>query len=245
MKSLIILPTYNEVRNLGAIVDKLMALEDDLDALIIDDNSSDGTKEVAEELADRYKEKVFLKERKAKLGLGSAYIEGFKFALKKGYDYVFEMDSDLSHNPKYIPRFLKAIEEADVVIGSRYIDGIRIMNWPLNRLILSYAANIYARLMAGLKLTDATSGYKCFSRKALEALPLDSILSGGYGFQIEVNFLCQELGFRIKEIPIVFTERKFGSSKMSKKIVREAFFLGIRLLFKRLFKIIGLRKRQK
>ncbi len=168
--------------------------------------------------------------------MGSAYIEGFRFALAHNYDYAFEMDADLSHDSKEIPNFLEAAKSADVVIGSRYIDGIRIMNWPLSRLILSYTANLYARFMTGLKLTDLTSGYKCFSREVLKKLPLDKIISQGYGFQIEVNFWCTKLGFRIKEIPIVFTERKAGSSKMSKKIVCEAFWLGVRLLLVRLLR---------
>lgn len=174
-------------------------------------------------------------EREEKLGLGSAYIRGFRFALERGYDYVFEMDADFSHNPQDILPFLEAIRDADVVIGSRYLNGIRIVDWPLKRIILSYVANIYARKMTGLRITDCTSGFKCFLRKVLEVLPLASIVSTGYAFQIEVNFLCQRAGLRIKEIPIVFTERKFGSSKMSKQIIYEAFFLGIRLFLRRMF----------
>lgn len=236
MKILIILPTYNEANNLAQVVEKLLGLPGGLDILIIDDNSLDGTKELAEELLKKYRPRIFLKKRPEKLGLGSAYIEGFRFALQNNYKYVFEMDADLSHDPLAIPDFLKAVEGADVVIGSRYIEGIRIMNWPLNRLVLSYTANMYVRRMTGLRLTDCTSGYKCFSKNALEVLPLDSIVSNGYSFQIEVNFLCQRLGLRMKEIPITFTERKFGSSKMSKAIVREAFFLGFRLLSRRIFR---------
>lgn len=233
MRVLIILPTYNEAQNLKGVVEKIINLRTGADILIIDDNSIDGTKEIASHLIVRYKEKVFLIERPAKLGLGSAYIEGFKFALRDNYDYAFEMDADLSHDPREIPVFLEAATRADVVIGSRYLDGIRIMNWPLSRLILSCAANIYARLMSGLALTDLTSGYKCFSRKALEALPINLIKSNGYAFQIEVNFWCRQLGLCLKEIPITFTDRRAGSSKMSRKIVCEAFFLGLKLLFKR------------
>lgn len=239
MRSLVILPTYNELHNLKEAVDKIMNLENILDILIIDDNSIDGTILLADELAKSYKDKVFIIKRKTKLGLGSAYAEGFKFALQHNYDYIFEMDADLSHDSLEIPNFLSVIKDKkiDLVIGSRYIDGIRIMNWPLGRLILSCAANMYVRWMTGLKLSDCTSGYKCFSRKVLQALPLDKIISNGYGFQVEVNFLCYKLGFHIVEIPIVFTERKFGSSKMSKKIVREAFFLMLRLFCRRIFRI--------
>ena len=234
MLSLIILPTYNEAGNILGIAERIISLGDYLHILIIDDNSADGTQEIARELAARYKGKVFLLERPGKLGLGSAYIQGFRFALEKGYDYAFEMDSDWSHDPREIPNFLEAAKDADVVIGSRYIGGIRIMNWPLSRLALSYSANAYARKMTGLTLCDCTSGFKCFSRKALETLPLDKIISNGYAFQIEVNFWCQRLGFKIKEIPIVFSERKAGASKMSKDIAKEAFWLGIRLLVKRI-----------
>ena len=237
MPALVILPTYNEAQNIAEIIQKIISLPEGISILIIDDNSSDGTKEIARDLINKHKDRIFLIERPDKLGLWTAYIEGFKFALAHNYDYVLEMDADLSHDPEEIPNFLKAVTDADVVVGSRYIDGIRIMNWPLNRLILSYTASVYARKMAGLSLTDCTSGYKCFSRRVLEKLPLDQIASGGYAFQIEVNFWCQRLGFRIKEIPIVFTERKFGSSKMSPEIVHEAFFLGIRLLIKRLVRL--------
>ncbi|MEK6568566.1 MAG: polyprenol monophosphomannose synthase [Candidatus Omnitrophota bacterium] len=233
MRVLIILPTFNEAQNLKGVVEKIVNLRLEADILIIDDNSIDGTREMASGLIEKYKEKVFLIERPAKLGLGSAYIEGFRFALGDNYEYVFEMDADFSHNPEEIPVFLEAVQSADVVIGSRYLDGIRIMNWPLSRLILSYAANVYARLMSGLELTDLTSGYKCFSREALEALPISLIKSNGYAFQIEVNFWCRKLGLRLKEIPITFTDRRAGSSKMSGEIVREAFFLGLKLLCKR------------
>ena len=235
MQSLIILPTYNEAGNIRGIAERIISLGDYIHILIIDDNSTDGTQEIARGLAARYKDRVFLQERPGKLGLGSAYIQGFRFALEKGYDYAFEMDSDFSHDPLEIPNLLEAAKEADLVIGSRYVGGIRIMNWPLARLALSYSANAYARKMTGLTLSDCTSGYKCFSRKVLEALPLDKIVSNGYAFQIEVNFWCQRLGFKIKEIPIVFTERRSGTSKMSKDIAKEAFWLGIRLFVKRLY----------
>lgn len=233
MRSLIILPTYNEAGNILGIAERIISLGNHLHILIIDDNSSDGTKEIARELAAKYNDRIFLLERPGKLGLGSAYIQGFRFALEKGYDYAFEMDSDWSHDPREIPNFLEAAKDADVVIGSRYIGGIRIMNWPLARLALSYSASAYARKMAGLTLYDCTSGFKCFSRKVLEALPLDKITSNGYAFQIEVNFWCQRLGFKMKEIPIVFSERKAGASKMSKDIAKEAFWLGVRLFFRR------------
>lgn len=233
MRTLIILPTYNEASNIENVVEKIISLPEGLDILIIDDNSQDGTILLAEGLVKKYGERLSFIRRSAKLGLGTAYIEGFKFALNHNYDYIFEMDADLSHDPCEIKNFLDAIKNFDVVIGSRYIDGIRIMNWPLDRLILSCAANIYTRLMTGIDLTDFTGGYKCFRREALSALPLDAIRTNGYGFQIEVNFLCHRLGLKIKEIPIVFAERKYGSSKMSQAIVREAFFLGIKLFFRR------------
>ena len=239
MRSLIILPTYNEAGNILGIAERIISLGDYLHILIIDDNSADGTQEIARELAAKYKDRVFLLERPGKLGLGSAYIQGFRFALEKGYDYAFEMDSDWSHDPLEIPNLLEATKEADVVIGSRYVGGIRIMNWPLSRLALSYSANAYARKMTGLTLSDCTSGFKCFSRKVLEALPLDKIISNGYAFQIEVNFWCQRLGFKIKEIPIIFTERRSGASKMSKDIAKEAFWLGIRLFIKRVTGLPG------
>ena len=216
MRILVILPTYNEACNIRGIAESIIALRESPDILIIDDDSTDGTKDIVRALVSQYAEKIFLMERAAK------------------YDYIFEMDADLSHDSTEIPNFMKAMEGADLVVGSRYSDGIRIMNWPLRRLVLSYTANVYARWMSGLHLTDCTSGYKCFSRKALEVLPIASIVSNGYSFQIEVNFLCYRLGLRIKEIPIVFTERKFGSSKMSKAIASEAFFLGFRLLFQRI-----------
>lgn len=235
MKTLVILPTYNEVHSIKKVVTQLLILRQDVHTLIIDDNSSDGTKEIIHSLRREWIDRVFLMERQAKFGLGSAYIRGFRFALEHNYDYVFEMDADFSHNPQEIPHFLEAVRGADVVIGSRYLDGIRIVDWPLKRIMLSYAANIYTRKMTGLRLTDCTSGFKCFSRKALEVLPLDLIVSTGYAFQIEVNFLCQRMGLLVREIPIVFTERKFGSSKMSKQIIFEAFLLGIRLFLKRMF----------
>ncbi len=235
MKTLVILPTYNEAGNILGIAEKILSLGDYVHILIVDDNSLDGTREIAGELTEKYKDRVFLLERPGKLGLGSAYVQGFRFALEKGYDYAFEMDSDWSHDPQEIPNLLEAAKEADVIIGSRYIGGIRIMNWPLARLALSYSANAYACKMAGLTLSDCTSGFKCFSRKVLEALPLDKIVSNGYAFQIEVNFWCQRLGFKIKEIPIVFSERRSGASKMSADIAREAFWLGIRLFLKRIY----------
>ena len=236
MKTLIILPTYNEFHNLEKIIGRILDLQNGVDVLVVDDNSCDGTQQIAQVLCKTYKGRVFLIERSGKAGLGLAYIEGFKFALEYGYDYIFEVDDDFSHDPAEIPNFLRCTGEADVLIGSRYIEGIRIMNWPLNRLILSYVANIYARGMTGLRLSDCTSGYKCFSRKVLQALPLDSIFSNGYAFQIEVNYLCKKLGFTLKEVPIVFTERKFGSSKMSREIIHESIFLGIKILLKRALK---------
>jgi dolichol-phosphate mannosyltransferase len=192
--------------------------------LIVDDNSPDGTGRIADEMAKK-DGRFFVIHREKKSGLGTAYIAGFKFALEKGYDLIFEMDCDFSHDPKYVPHFLKAIQEADLVLGSRYIDGVNVINWPMSRLLLSYYANVYSRLVTGLPVKDATSGFKCFRREVLEAIDLDRVKSNGYSFQIEMSFRAWKKGFKIKEIPIIFEDRKVGQSKMSKKIVREAVWM--------------------
>jgi dolichol-phosphate mannosyltransferase len=221
MKALIIIPTYNEIKNVGRIVEKVLAASDIAEVLVVDDNSPDGTGQAADEMAIA-NPRVHVMHRRGKMGLGSAYIEGFRYALEKGYDYIFEMDADFSHDPAEIPNFLEAAKDYDVVIGSRYIDGIRILNWPLKRLMLSYFASVYARMITGLKLYDTTGGYKCFRREVLEKLDLSRIHSDGYSFQIEMNFLCQKKGFRLKEIPIIFADRRHGTSKMNKGIILEA-----------------------
>jgi dolichol-phosphate mannosyltransferase len=221
MKALIIIPTYNEIKNVGRIVEMVLAASGIAEVLIVDDNSPDGTGRAADEMA-KANPRVHVLHRPGKMGLGSAYIAGFRYALEKDYDYIFEMDADFSHDPAEIPNFLEAAKDYDVVIGSRYIDGIRILNWPLKRLMLSYFASVYARMITGLKLHDTTGGYKCFRREALAKLDLSRIHSDGYSFQIEMNFLCQKKGFRLKEIPIIFADRRQGTSKMNKGIILEA-----------------------
>lgn len=225
MESLVIIPTYNERDNIEGIIDKVQDVGLNLDVLVVDDNSPDGTGEYVEERS-KTDTRVHVLRRPGKMGLGSAYIAGFKWALENtDTKYVFEMDADFSHDPAAILEFLEAIKEHDLVIGSRYINGITVMNWPLSRLILSVGANIYTRVITGLPLRDATGGFKCFRREVLEALPLDAIKSDGYSFQIEVNFIVWKKGFRFTEIPIIFTDRVVGSSKMSRRIILEAMFL--------------------
>ena len=225
------MPTYNEKENIAEIVGAVLKLERGIEMLVIDDNSPDGTGGIVDSMA-AVDPRIHVIHRPGKLGLGSAYITGFTWALANtGAKYVFEMDADFSHDPSAIPQFLEAITTNDLVIGSRYIRGISVVNWPLERLILSYAANKYTHFVTGLPIKDATGGFKCFRREVLEALPLDRIRSDGYSFQIEVNFYCWKKGFRITEIPILFVDRRVGSSKMSKKIVREAAFMIWRLRF--------------
>ncbi len=221
MKVLVIIPTYNESDNIKKVIRLLFKSAKDVDVLVVDDNSPDKTARVVKEIMKKDK-RINLIERKAKDGLGTAYVAGFKFALKRKYDRILEMDADLSHDPSEVPNFLKASEEADVVIGSRYINGINVVHWPLRRLILSYGANIYTRVITGLPIHDATSGFKCFRREVLEAVNLDVVHSGGYSFQIEMNFRAWCKGFRLKEIPIIFTDRTLGQSKMNFSIMVEA-----------------------
>jgi len=227
VEALIIIPTYNERENIERVVGDLLALDlsMDLDVLVVDDNSPDGTGEIVEEWSKR-EPRVHAMHRPSKMGLGGAYIKGFKWALAEtDAQYIFEMDADLSHSPTAIPEFLARIPEYDLVVGSRYINGITVMNWPLSRLILSVSANIYTRIITGMPMHDATGGFKCFRRKVLEALPLDKITSDGYSFQIEMNFHTWKRKFRIVEMPIVFADRLVGTSKMSRRIVWEAAFL--------------------
>jgi len=221
LKALVIIPTYNERENLSNIVGEILDQSPFIEVLVVDDASPDGTGRLADELSAT-SGRVHVIHRAGKLGLGSAYITGFRFALERGYDFIFEMDADYSHDPAELPNFLKAAGEYDVVIGSRYVGGVRILNWPIKRLMLSYGASVYTRLITGLKLIDCTSGFKCFRREVLEALDLNRIHSDGYSFQIELNFLCQKKGFTLKEIPIVFSDRMQGHSKMNKGIVFEA-----------------------
>jgi dolichol-phosphate mannosyltransferase len=225
---LIIVPTYNERENLPRIAQRLLALPTQVHLLVVDDNSPDGTGQVADELAARHSE-IHVLHRREKNGLGRAYIAGFKWALARDYEFVFEMDGDFSHNPDDIPQFLAAAREADLVLGSRYINGIRIMNWPLSRLMLSKSAATYVRVITGMPFTDPTGGFKCFRRRALQALDLDAVRSNGYSFQIELTHQLWRQGMRIVEVPIIFTERLQGHSKMSGHIVREALFMVWRL----------------
>lgn len=228
MQGIVVVPTYNEKDNIERLVRAILDLKRDLHVLIVDDNSPDGTGEIADKLAGSLNE-VHVIHRKGKLGLGSAYREGFRYALKEGAPLIFEMDADFSHDPSYLPLFLEKIKDYDVVVGSRYLNGVSVVNWPIRRLMLSYGANIYTRIVTGLRLTDCTGGFKCFRREVLEAIDLDRIKSDGYSFQIEMNYRCMERGFRIGEVPIIFIDRHAGSSKMSKKIVREAVIMVWRL----------------
>ena len=233
-KILIIIPTYNELENIEKLIREIYTINSSLDILIVDDNSPDGTGEHVKKLKDQF-ESLYLIEREGKLGLGTAYVAGFNFALQNGYSIIFEMDADFSHDPKEIPNFLEAIKESDVVIGSRYIKGVNVVNWPLSRLLLSYFANKYTRFVTGLPLCDSTGGFKCFKRKVLESINLDEVRSGGYSFQIEMNFKAWKKGFKLKEIPIIFIDRAVGKSKMSKVIFREAVWMVWKLKIKSLF----------
>ncbi|MCR4417431.1 MAG: polyprenol monophosphomannose synthase [Ignavibacteria bacterium] len=224
-KAIVIIPTYNESENIKKLIPEILKRTNgEIDILIVDDNSPDGTSDVVRNFQKEH-QNIFLMTRPKKAGLGTAYVEGFKFALSKGYEYILQMDADFSHEPKEIKNFLKRIQECDLVIGSRYKDGVRVLNWPLSRLFLSVFANLYTMIITGMPVKDATGGYKCFRRKVLEAIDLDKIRSNGYAFQIEMNFKAYRKGFKICEMPIVFTDRVKGKSKMSKKIVIEAAWM--------------------
>ena len=228
MDKLVIIPTYNERENIEPMLQKLLALPYGLDVLVVDDNSPDGTATLVEEWKQK-SERVHLLKRPGKMGLGSAYRDGFRYALEHGAEYIFEMDADVSHDPEAIGEFLHAVQDADIVLGSRYLNGVTVVNWPLSRLILSYSANVYTRIVTGLPLADSTGGFKCFRRRALEGIRLDRVKSEGYSFQIEMSFRCWKRGFRIKEIPILFVDRRAGVSKMSRRIIWEAAGLVWRL----------------
>lgn len=229
-RTLVIIPTYNEMDNLPRLLERIEATGLGVDVMIVDDGSPDGTGNwVKGELEKR--KYLRLIQREGKQGLGSAYVRGFKHAIEQNYDYAFEMDADFSHDPDYLAKFLAEIENNDVVLGSRYIKGVTVINWPMSRLLLSYFANVYARWATGLPVQDTTGGYKCFRVSALKSLDLSKIRSDGYSFQIEVTYKLWKKGFRIKEIPIIFMDRTAGVSKMSSKIIKEALFLLIRLRF--------------
>ena len=230
LKALVIIPTYNERENIEPLIERLLGLPIQLRIMIVDDNSPDGTGEAVRQYAQR-DPRVSLLAREKKMGLGSAYRAGFKEAIKQDVDVVFEMDADVSHFPDALLDFLKAIETADVVVGSRYYNGVTVVNWPLRRLILSYSANVYTRVVTGLPVRDATGGFKCFRREVLAAIDLNRVKSDGYAFQIEMNFKCWRKGFRLVEIPITFVDRRAGTSKMNRKIIWEAVWMVWRLRF--------------
>ncbi|RII27049.1 MAG: dolichyl-phosphate beta-D-mannosyltransferase [Geobacter sp.] len=224
MKAFVVIPTYNERENIERLVGEVLAQDACIHVLVVDDNSPDGTGAVVDGLAAS-SDRVHVLHRAGKLGLGSAYREGFRLALDKGADYIIEMDADFSHDPAVLPLFFARMGTCDLVIGSRYLNGVSVVNWPLRRLMLSYFASVYTRAITGLKISDCTSGFKCFNRRVLEAIDLSQIKSDGYSFQIEMNYRCVEKGYRVGEVPIIFIDRHAGSSKMSKKIVREAVLM--------------------
>ena len=236
-KALVITPTYNEAVNIPKLVPKVLHQSTDIEILIIDDNSPDGTAEIVKNL-QRTNPRVHLIERPRKMGLGTAYVAGFKYALERKYDYIFEMDADFSHNPKELLNFLLKIQEYDLVIGSRYIRGVCVVYWPFRRLLLSYFANLYTRIITGLPIKDATSGFKCYRRVVLESIDLTEIRSNGYAFQIEMNFKAWKKGFQLCEIPIIFVDRDKGESKMSKNIVYEAAFMVWKLKLRSVLKLL-------
>ncbi len=222
-KTIVVIPTYNEIENIDAIINAVLSLPLPFHILIIDDNSPDGTSDLVRQLQLKHTERLFLITRQGKLGLGTAYIAGFKWAIEKGYIYICEMDADFSHDPNDLVRLYNAAESgADLVIGSRYKSGVNVVNWPMGRVLMSYFASIYVRLVTGMKIYDTTAGFKCYRNNVLKAIDLDSIRAKGYVFQIEMKFITWKLGFRIEEIPIIFTDRKKGASKMSGGIFSEA-----------------------
>lgn len=236
--TLIIIPTYDELSNITRLLPELLKLYPDVNVLVVDDNSPDGTADFVREFAEK-DDRVKLIQREGKMGLGTAYVAGFKYMLQNNYDYAVQMDADYSHDPRVVRFFFDNIDNYDLVIGSRYIQGVNVINWPMSRLLLSYFANMYSRVITGLPVKDGTGGYKCFRKKVLESIDLDNIHSNGYAFQIEMNFKAWKKGFKIFEIPIIFMDRIEGSSKMSKKIVREAVWMVWKL---RLQSIFGLLK---
>lgn len=225
-QAIVIIPTYNESHNIKKVIQKTLMLEKGVDILIVDDGSPDGTADLVKEQQEIYPDRIHLIEREGKMGLGTAYVTGFRFALNNEYLYICEMDADFSHNPEDLPRLIETVEndKADLAIGSRYSNGISIVNWPLSRLILSFAANFYARTITGLPVKDTTAGFKCIHRRVLESINLERISSNGYAFQIEIHYRAWKAGFRLKEVSIIFKEREEGVSKMSKSIVREAIW---------------------
>lgn len=226
IKSLVIIPTFNEIDNISDIIQSVFNLQERFHILVVDDGSPDGTAQVVKKLMTQFPDKLFIEERKGKLGLGTAYIHGFKWALKNNYDYIFEMDADFSHNPKDLVKLLNAChaDGADMAIGSRYVSGVNVVNWPMSRVLMSYFASVYVRLITRMPIMDSTAGFKCYKAELLRAIDFSKIKFVGYAFQIEMKFTSWNLGFVIKEVPIIFTDRKKGTSKMSKGIFKEAIF---------------------
>ena len=238
MSKLIIIPTYNEKENIENIILKIFDLEESFNILIIDDGSPDGTAKIVKELQKKYSKSLFLKERSGKLGLGTAYIHGFKWALENNYEYIFEMDADFSHDPEDLPRLYEACHKnnGDLAIGSRYVKGVNIVNWPMSRLLMSFFASKYVKTITGMPIHDSTAGFKCYKRKVLEKINLDKIEFIGYAFQIEMKFKSWKYGFNIVEVPVIFTDRQEGNSKMSGGIFYEALFGVIKMKLKSFFK---------
>ena len=235
MKNLVIIPTYNEIENVEKIIRAVMVLEEGFHILIIDDGSPDGTADAVKGLQNEFQDRLHLLQRKGKLGLGTAYIAGFKWALQNGYDYVFEMDADFSHSPADLPRLLKACTDgADMSVGSRYSKGVSVVNWPIGRILISYFASVYVRTILGFKIYDSTAGFVCWSRKVLERIDLDAVKMKGYGFQIEMKYTAHKLGFKIAEVPVIFVNRQEGTSKMSGSIFGEAFWGVMALRFRKI-----------
>jgi dolichol-phosphate mannosyltransferase len=235
--SIVIIPTYNEIENIENIIRKVFSLEVNFHVLVVDDGSPDGTADVVKALMVEFPGRLFIEERRGKLGLGTAYIHGFRWSLARSYTYIFEMDADFSHNPEDLIRLREAaLSGADMVIGSRYVRGVNVVNWPMSRVLMSYFASVYVRLITRINIQDATAGFVCFNRKVLEKIDLDKIKFVGYAFQIEMKFKAIQYGFNVVEVPIIFTDRTLGVSKMSTKIFREAFFGVIQLKLESLFK---------
>jgi len=239
--SLVIIPTYNELENIERIIRKVFSLEKHFDVLIIEDNSPDGTAAIVHKLMEKFPNRLFIEERKGKLGLGTAYIHGFKWALNHEYGYIFEMDADFSHNPEDLEKLYDACAHkgADVAIGSRYIKGVNVVNWPMGRVLMSYVASMYVRFITRMPIMDATAGFKCYTRRVLEAIPFEKIKFVGYAFQIEMKYTAWRMGFKIAEVPIIFTDRTAGVSKMSSHIFKEAVLGVLRLRLKNVKRVVN------
>jgi dolichol-phosphate mannosyltransferase len=237
-KNLVIVPTYNEIENIGLLIDKVMSLSVEFDILIVEDNSPDGTADLVKEYALKYPNRIFMLQRQGKLGLGTAYIAGFSYGLANGYEYLCEMDADFSHNPDDLIRLQHAceVEGVDVAIGSRYVHGVTVINWPIGRVLMSFFASVYVQIITGMPIKDATAGFKCYRRKVLETIPYQKVKFVGYAFQIQMKFLSWKYGFLLKEVPIIFMDRTRGTSKMSMSIFKEAIVGVLLMKFKSFFK---------